>query len=266
MSTKTLKARSLPLPEKTITIYNKSKSSPIPKKNSRTPTAVKFTEHANKMIDLKALLNNLPDDLQSRITRKAILEKTVQQKDMYKRDDDYVILDRNISIKKIIEAFELDYFNYTDKDEYKYINNKRVIIKDNETILADIYSTIGEEPDSLPVTHMYCYKTLKIINSDKYEIILTHIPINDINATKEEYIRKTFLEEDINTIDFEQPQLHIRERTLKHNNIYYIKDEHYKEIIKKLKYKDLINIFNPKIEDYSKVVKTLKEQYTSRED
>jgi len=250
--------RSLPLSKKPINVSNR-RSLPLPEKSRRTPTPVKFTKHANKMIDIKSLLSKLPDDLRSRITKKAILEKTVQQKDMYNKDNDNVILNKNISLKDIIETFELDYFNYNDKNHYKDAE-KKIIIKDNETVLADIASIIAEEPDSLPVTHIYCYKKIKLYSSDKYEIIFAHIPLNDINANnKEEYIRKTFSEDEINSIDFNQPQLHIRERTIKINNEYCIKDEHYNEIIKKLKYKDLINIFNPEIEDYSKVVNKLKE-------
>lgn len=249
--------RSLPLPEKTVNISNRRRSSPIPKKPKRTPTPVKFTKHANKMIDIKSLLSKLPDDLRSRITKKALLEKTVQQKDMYINDEEYVIIDKNISLKDIINTFDLDYFNYTDKNEYKDAD-KRMIVKDNETILADIDSIIAEEPDSLPITHMYSYKKIKLYDRDNYEIIFTHIPINDINTTKEEYIRKTFTEDEINNVDFNQPLLHIRERTIKINNEYCIKDEHNNEIIKKLKYKDLINIFNPEIEDYNKVVNKLK--------
>lgn len=261
MSTKALKASSLPLPKKSVNMSNRRKSSPMPKKLSRTPTPVKFNSHANKMIDLKLLMNSLPDDIRNRITRKAILEETVQQKDMYKNDDKYVIIGENLSLKKIIKTFELDYFNYNDKEEYKDAG-KRYIVKDNETILADIYSRISEEPDSR-LTHMYCYKTIKIDNSDNYEIILANIPLfkEDINDNNnEEYIRTYYTEDDLNSIDFHQPQFNIRRRIRKcHNkNEYYIKDEHQKQIIKKLKYKHLINIFNPEIEDYSKVVNKLK--------
>jgi hypothetical protein len=262
MSSKTLKARSLSLPEKTVSISNRRRSSPVPKKTSRTPTAVKFNSHANKMIDLKALLNNLPDDLRSRITRKAVLEKTVQQKDMYKKDDEYVVIGEDISLKDIIKAFELDYFNYNDKDEYKDANKKIKVI-DNETILADIYSTIGEEPDS-PLTHMYRYKTINIDGTDKYNIILTHIPLfkgNLNDRDMEEFERKNITEEILNSN--QGVQLNLRDKVVKYhnNNYYYIKDEYNKDIIKKLKYKDLINIFNPETEDYSKVVKKLKDLY-----
>lgn len=255
MRTKTIKARSLPLSEKSVPISNR-KSLPLPEKSIRTPTPVKFSKRANKMIDIKSLLHLLPDDLHSRITKKALLEKTVQNKDMYNYDEKNVIIDENISLTDIIKTFELDYFNYNDKKQYSDASNK-LLIKDNESILIDITSMLY---DDSPLTHMYCYKKIKLYHSDKYEIIFAQIPVNNTNYNNnDEYIRKTYTEEDLNSIDFHQPQLHIREITEKlKNNRYCIKDEHSKEIIKKLKYKDLINIFNPEIEDYSKVVSKIK--------
>jgi len=259
MSTKISNKRSLQLSEKPIKISNK-RSLPLPEKTRRTPTPIKFNPHANKMIDLKLLLSKIPDDLRRRITKKALLEKTIEKNTIYENDEKDVIIDKNISLKNIIETFELDYFNYNDKNQYKDAD-KRIIIKDNETILADISSTMAEELDS-PLTHMYCYKKIKLYDCDKYEIVFSHIPLNNKNANNnDEYIRTTFTEAEINSIDANQHQLHIRERIKKlpNTNEYYIKDEYNNEIIKKLKYKDLINIFNPEIEDYSKVVEKLQE-------
>ena len=92
---------------------------------------------------------------------------------------------------------------------------------DNETIQLEIMNEEEEE-----ITHRYSYKKLRIgSNSDKYEIILVRIDsINDNNS--DEYV----------------------------SDIVYEDNE---EIIKKLKYKDLINIFNPNTNDYRKVIKLL---------
>lgn len=145
--------------------------------------------------------------------------------------------------------------------------------------MVDISSSLN---DDTPFTHMYCYKTIKLNNNsdDKYEIILSYIPLNDNNINDnndEEYRRKTYNsdQEKINVIlkifiyQNRQSIIHQLYGSVPNlenltnilfntdNTDHTIKDEYNPEIIKKLKYKDLINIFNPYIEDYDKVIKKL---------
>ena len=224
----------------------------LPEKNTRTPTPVPFTKHVNKMLDLKSFLSKLPDDLGTKITRTAYLQKTVEEKDMPIKDQKIVVLDKTksyLSLEDIIKIFELNYFNYNNNDQYKD-DDETIKILDNETIQVDISSSIAEDT---PLTHRYCYKKLKIDNSDKYEIVLVHIRLNSQNDNKrEEYVRTSFTDEQINAHAFSQ---NIEAEDFFINN--HIRDEYNNEIVKKLKYKDLINIFNPKIDDYNKVIKII---------
>ena len=94
---------------------------------------------------------------------------------------------------------------------------------------------------------------MKIDNSDKYEIVLVNIRLNSQNDNKrEEYVRTYFTDEQINAHAFSQ---NIEAEDFFINN--HIRDEYNNEIVKKLKYKDLINIFNPEIDDYNKVIKII---------
>jgi len=228
------------------------RSLPLPEKNTRTPTRVPFTKHVNKMLDFKSFLSKLPDDLSTKITRTAYLQKTVEEKDMPVKDQKKVVLDKtksDLSLEDIIKIFELNYFNYNNNDQYKD-DDETIKILDNETIQVDILSSIAEDT---PLTHRYCYKKLKIDNSDKYEIVLVHIRLNSQNDNKrEEYVRTSFTDEQINAHSFSQ---NIEAEDFFINN--HIRDEYNNEIVKKLKYKDLINIFNPKIDDYNKVIKIM---------
>jgi hypothetical protein len=123
---------------------------------------------------------------------------------------------------------------------------------------------------------MYCYKKIKLDNSrdDKYEIILAYIPLNnnENDNNNEEYIRHKYteIEKNNNIENIVRPNIQSIRQQLQNQAITienlkniifnkddYIKDEYNPEIIKKLKYKDLINIFNPELEDYSKVIKKL---------
>ena len=123
-------------------------------------------------------------------------------------------------------------------------------IRDNETIQVDIFSSIAEET---PLTHRYCYKLLQIDDSDKYELILAYVKLNSTNDNdSDEYVRTYFSDQQIERYAFTQG---VDAEDFFINN--YIRDENNKEIIKKLKYKDLINIFNPEIEDYGKVIRKL---------
>jgi|DEB0MinimDraft_4_1074332.scaffolds.fasta_scaffold02536_4 hypothetical protein len=224
----------------------------LPEKNTKTPTPVPFTKHVNKMLDLKSFLSKLPDDLGNKITRTAYLQKTVEEKDMPVKDQKIVVLDKtksDLSLKDIIKIFELNYFNYNNNDQYKD-DDETIKILDNETIQVDILSSIAEDT---PLTHRYCHKKLKIDNSDKYEIVLVHIRLNSQNDNnREEYVRTSFTDEQINELAFSQ---NIEAQDFYINN--HIRDEYNNEIVKKLKYKDLINIFNSKIDNYSKVIKII---------
>ena len=68
-------AKSLQLSPKEKNTLSHRKSLPLPEKNTRTPTPVKFTEHVKKMMGIKSLLSKLPDDLQRKITRTSYLQK-----------------------------------------------------------------------------------------------------------------------------------------------------------------------------------------------
>jgi hypothetical protein len=243
--------KSLQYPKKKETLSTRT-SLPLPEKKTRTPTLVPFTKHVNKMLDLKSFLSKLPDDLGTKITRTAYLQKTVEEKGMSVKDQKIVVFDKtksDLSLEDIIQIFELNYFNYNNNDQYKD-DDETIKILDNETIQVDILSSIAEDT---PLTHRYCYKKLKIDNSDKYEIVLVHIRLNSQNDNKrEEYVRTSFTDEQINAHSFSQ---NIEAEDFFINN--QIRDEYNNEIVKKLKYKDLINIFNPKIDDYNKVIKII---------
>ena len=245
-------AKSLQLSPKEKNTLPNRKSLPLPEKNTRTPTPVKFTEHVKKIMGIKSLLSKLPDDLQRKITRTSYLQKNVEEKDMPLKHKKIVILDKtksDLSLKDIIKIFQLNYFNYNNNDEYKD-DDETIKITDNEAIQVDITSSIDEDT---PLTHRYSYKLLQIDNSNKYEIIFTHVKLksrNDNNS--DEYVRTYFTDEQIERYAFSQG---VDAEDFFHNN--YIRDENNKEIIKKLKYKDLINIFNPEIEDYGKVIRKL---------
>jgi len=248
-------ANSLQLSPKQKQSLSVRRSLQLPEKVIRTPTPVKFTKHATKMIQMKSLLSKLPDDLHTKITRTAYLQKKIEEKDMPRKNQKNVILDKtksNLSLKDIISIFQLNYFNFNNNDEYKD-DNKLYKIIDNETILADISSVVAEERDS-PLTHRYCYKKIKIDNDDKYEIILARIKLDSQNDNdSEEYVRTRFTTDDINAYLFENPNANLEDIFV--NN--HVRDELNQEIIKKLKYKDLINIFNPEIDDYNKVIRVL---------
>lgn len=219
------------------------KSSKMSSKRSSVP--IKFTDHDNKMTRLEMFLSKLPDDLGSKIARKSYLEKTILKKDMNKKDYDNVVLDKeysNLTMKKIIKIFELDYFNFK---------------LDNESIIIDITSTFEDEE---AFTHIYSYKKIKLDQdkTDKFEIVLVKLPIR-IHNTNQEYIRSIYTEAEVTQIAFMNPDFQMMERMIKSSitNRYHLKDEYNTQIIKKLKYKDLINIFNSDIENYDKVVKRL---------
>jgi len=255
-STQKNKAKSLQLPSKSVRTLSNRRSLQLPEKQSWMPTSVKYTEHVKKMTGIKSLLSTLDPALSDRITRTAYLQKVVEEKDMPLKDQKYVILDKttsNLSLNDIISIFQLDYFKFNDKDEYKD-DDQNIKIIDNETILLDLYYAMEEDTEEL--THRYCYKKLKIDDSDKYELILAHIPLNsktnDYKKTNDEYFRKTFTERQMERYAFDNDGDVDDFFTNNH-----LKDENNDEIIKKLKYKDLINIFNPEIDDYNKVVKKL---------
>ena len=247
---KTVKSLQLS-PKKKETISNR-RSLPLSEKNTMTPTPVPFSKHVSKMLDMKSLLSKLPDDLGTRITRSAYLQKTVEEKDTVLKAKNNVILDKtksDLSLKEIIKIFQLNYFNHNSNDQYKD-DDKTIKILDNETIQVDISSSIAEDT---PLTHRYCYKKIRIGHSDKYEIVFTHIRLNSQNDNnRDEYVRTYFTDEQIIAHAFAQ---NIDAGHLFINN--HIRDEYNNEIVKTLKYKDLINIFNPDIDDYRKVIKII---------
>lgn len=256
------------------------RSLPLLPKNTRTPKHANLKEHSGRMAELGNLLDNLPDDLSNMIKLKAYLQKKVEEKIILDNSYKNVILEKTkstLSLKEIIDIFELNHFNYNEKDEYKD-DNKAIQVKCNEEVLVDISSSIAGDTD---FTHMFCYKTIKLDKdrNDKYEIILAYIPLNDnINDNNdEEYIRKTYnTEQEKNNVipkiviyqnrqsiiqQLQGSAINLENLTNilfnTNNTDHTIKDEYNPEIIKKLKYKDLINIFNPDIEYYDKVIKKL---------
>jgi len=252
-------AKSLQLSPKQKHSLSERRSLQLPEKVIKTPTPVKFTKHVTKMIEMKSLLSKLPDDLHRQITNTAYLQKTIEEKDMPYKNQKNVILDKklsNLSLKDIISKFQLNYFNFNYNDEYKD-DKKLYKIIDNETIMIDISSVVAGERDS-SLTHRYCYKKIKINNEGKYEIILACIKLDSHNDNDgEEYVRTRFTTADINAYLFENPNA----EDLFINN--HVRDELNNEIIKKLKYKDLINIFNSEIDDYNKVIRVLNNLHTS---
>lgn len=215
-----------------------------------------FTNHDRKMKDLKSKMNEiLTDDLSNIIINKAYSEKKSIGNYIKRLNESYVIID-DIPLDKIIKKFDLNFFNFNDKKEYKD-KEKKNLIKYNEEIILSISSSVSGETD---IENMYCYKKIKLENKNsdnKYELVMACIPLyrNNINDNNnEEYIRNFVDDDTITSLELQHPNLNVRQIFI--NN--HLKDEYNNEIIKKLKYKDLINIFNDDVNTAEKVINELK--------